>query len=784
MSAIRESTVPAIASHFGSHHAVQFYEKEEFLYDVVATFAADGLVAGEPVVIIATKDHCDGFLARLRERGFDCDKAGVTFVDAREALSSFMNGRSPDEHRFRTEIGGLIQRSAGASQKRVRMYGEMVDLLWRDGEAEAAIRLEELWNALAHRQSFSLLCAYPIGHFYKESDVRTFEEICDKHEHVFPTEAFPGAAAEDEREREIAALQQRAAALETEVAQRKELEKALRDALAARRRAEDQNAFLLDATSVLTSSLDYETRLTDLANLAVPRLADWCAVDVVRDDGTHHRVGLVHADPERAGAARSIAAVYRPEADHDPVARVIQTGVPKVVGSATDGDLVPMLNGPEHGNGFRAVSWLIVPMKLGYRTLGAMTLVAAESGRHYSDADVPLATELAHRAAIAIENARLYHFAQQANRAKDEFLATLSHELRTPLTAILGWAKMLTFGNLDAETIQTAIHTIERSARAQATLIDDLLDLSKIVTGKIVLRTELVDVATIVESAVQTLRLAADAKTITLDVAPLSERLVVKGDPTRLQQIVWNLLSNSVKFSESGQSVKVEIARVDGTVKITVRDEGSGITADFLPHVFEPFRQADGATTRMQSGLGLGLAIVKYLAELHGGRVTAASEGNGCGSTFTITLPLASQNVTQAEALGVGDDVDLRGASVLLVDDDADTRLVVSTILTRCGADVQTADSVDGARRLLLRERPSIIITDIAMPEKDGFALLDFVRMHGNEWRDLPVLALTAFSHAHMAERLRIAGFNAHITKPIDPVHFARVVADAIVRRA
>ncbi len=565
-------------------HSVQFYEKEEFLYGVVANYAADA----------------------------------------------------------------VIEQSLARGATRVCAYGEMVDLLWRDGKPDAAIRLEELWNDLAGRYEFSLLCAYQIGQFYSERDTPHFQAICDTHRHVFPTEGFSREASEDQQARSISLLQQRAAALEVEIARRKDLEKSLREALAARRRAEDQNAFLLDASTVLAGSLDYETRLTDLANLAVPRLADWCAVDVVRPDGSYYRVGIAHADPEH----HRIAAVYRPEGDRQPATRAIQTGQPQFAAQASDDDLAWIATGPEHLEflrGLRVQSWLVVPMRLGDRTLGALTLVAAESGRRYSEADLPLAMELAHRAAISIENARLYQMAQQSNRAKDEFLATLSHELRTPLTAIVGWAKMLTIGGLDPETIDTAIHTIERSARTQATLIDDLLDLSKIVTGKVTMRTQPVDIAPVIENAMQTLRLAADAKGITIDAAPCSERLVVKGDPTRLQQIVWNLISNSIKFSDAGQRVAVALRRDGDTAVITVSDDGRGISPEFLPHVFEAFRQADGTTTRSQGGLGLGLAIVKHLVELHGGDVSAKSGGHSLGSTFTVKLPLASQHSTNVE---------------------------------------------------------------------------------------------------------------------------------------
>ena len=371
------------------------------------------------------------------------------------------------------------------------------------------------------------------------------------------------------------------------------MEGALRDALAAGRKAEraarrtsDDNEFLLNATTALNRSLAYDERLRDVAELAVPRLADWCSVNAGSDEHGGERPAVACGDePANCG----------------------------------DG------------------SKLTVPMRVGDQPFGAITLVRAAG---FDDADVALATEFGRRAAVALENARLYHLAQEANRMKDQFLATLSHELRTPLTAILGWSRMLTQGGLDPETIRTACGTIERAARTQAALIDDLLDLSKVVTGKLALRNEPVELGAVIDGAMETLRLAAETKGIRLDVAPIADRAIVNGDPTRLQQIAWNLVSNAIKFSDAGGSILIAVERRNESARIIVRDEGRGIAAEFLPHVFEPFRQADGAITREHGGLGLGLAIVKYLAELHGGTVTASSAGEGQGATFVVTLPL------------------------------------------------------------------------------------------------------------------------------------------------
>jgi signal transduction histidine kinase len=593
-------------------HLVQFYDAEEFLFDVVGTFIADGLKNGEPVIVIATAEHRGGFEASVAEKGFDT--SGVLFLDARETMARFMAGPQPDEEQFMTALGGVLEQAmARAPKSRVRAYGEMVDLFWRDGNPDAAVRLEELWNDLGALYPFTLLCAYPIGNFYKESDASLFDDVCRTHGRVFPAESYDRGGSDDARLREIAALQQRAAALEAEIRYRREVERKLRAALD--------------------------------------------------------------------------------------------------------------------------------------------------------------------------ENARLYELAREINRTKDEFLATVSHELRTPLTAILGWARMLTLGSMDEKTTRTAIETIERSAKMQASLIDDLLDLSRIVTGKLALRSEPVDLGSVVDGAVQTLRLAAEARGIRIHVEECSRRCVVAGDTTRLQQIVWNLLSNAVKFSVAGGEVTVAIERDGGeTARLLVRDRGRGISSDFLPHVFEPFRQADGASTRSYNGLGLGLAIVKYLVELHGGTVTAVSDGDGAGATFTVTLPLATRLLRDEPLRATGEDVaDLTGATVFVVDDDADARDVIAAILRRCGAVAETFGSVERACMALGDRIPDVIVTDIAMPDQDGCALMQQMRASAAT-ADLPVVALTAVADPHTGERLRAAGFGAYLRKPVDPVEFSRIVADA--RRA
>jgi signal transduction histidine kinase len=309
------------------------------------------------------------------------------------------------------------------------------------------------------------------------------------------------------------------------------------------------------------------------------------------------------------------------------------------------------------------------------RTLGTITFAMAESGRVYSDRDLPLLEDLARRGAMAIDNSRLYQNAEAANRAKDEFLATLSHELRTPLTAILGWARLLRSGATDAKTQELAFETIERSARAQAELIDEILDISRIVTGKFELAVGPVDLLQLTRQILDSFRPAAEAKEITMELESSEPEIVMKGDPTRLKQVVWNLISNALKFSDPGATVAVKVEQREARVKLSVHDTGRGIDPEFLPHVWERFRQADSTTTRQFGGLGLGLSVVKHLVELHGGSVGVTSEGVGRGATFTVEFPVQPADVAEPAHPTPGPDASgaLAGRTMPVVGDPSGT---------------------------------------------------------------------------------------------------------------
>ena len=447
-------------------------------------------------------------------------------------------------------------------------------------------------------------------------------------------------------------------------------------------------------------------------------------------------------------------------------------------------------------------SLAIVPVR-SHDPLGAIGVYWAE-GRKATDREVALLEALADAAHIALINTRLYEQtkaareqAEEASRLKDEFLATISHELRTPLNAMLGWSRMLRSGKLDERTNERAVETIERNAIAQAQLIEDLLDVSRIISGKMRLDVQPVDLAPSIQAAIESVRLAADAKAIRLIVVLDPRAGTVSGDPTRLQQIVWNLLSNAIKFTPKGGQVQVRLERVNSHLELAVTDTGMGIRPDFLPNVFDRFRQADGTTTRTHGGLGLGLAIARHLVELHGGNISAVSDGEGQGATFTVRFPLMSVSEIKAipadlssrkhpnawEDMPFECPVALRGLRVLVVEDEPDGRRLLATILGRCHAEVLTVASAAEALDALERLSLDVLISDIEMPGEDGYSLIRKVRAKKDSlYRRIPAAALTA--HAAVADRMRAlsAGFDIHLPKPVEPAELVAVIASLASR--
>ncbi|MDX6269216.1 MAG: hypothetical protein QOD28_439 [Acidobacteriota bacterium] len=604
-----------------------------------------------------------------------------------------------------------------------------------------------------------------------------------------------------------------------------------------REQQEATQRFLVEASALLAASLDYETTLESLARLSVPFVADWCVVYVADDDGAIRPIAVTHG-----GDAEKIGRVWELERreNQNPgaatgVAKAIRTGQSELYAeipppgddaTATTSDDAAADDAAKNSdaataddaaagsdattasddvNRFRVarelglVSAMIVPLVARGGTLGAITFATAESGRRYGLSDLALAEDLAQRAAFAVDNARLYREAQEANRLKDEFLATLSHELRTPLTSILGWTNLLRSVKFDDATAARALETIERNARSQKQLVDDLLDASRIITGKLRLELKPTELKQVVESACEAARPAAQVKGIELGLALDRAASLVAGDAERLQQVVWNLLSNAVKFTPEGGRVEVRLERAGAQARISVTDTGEGIREEFLPYVFDRFRQADQTTTRTHGGLGLGLAIVRHLAELHGGTVAATSAGEGHGATFEVRLPLLEYTKrgealpgetehTHAGELAERQTV-LGGLRILIVEDEPDTRVLLGKALERFGATVQACELAEEALAALDADSFDCILSDIAMPGEDGYTFIEKLRARdaargdsGGGQSAIPAIAFTAYAREEDKQRALAAGFQMHLAKPIAPKELAEAVATVVGR--
>jgi signal transduction histidine kinase/CheY-like chemotaxis protein len=553
------------------------------------------------------------------------------------------------------------------------------------------------------------------------------------------------------------------------------------------RRQRDRATFLAEASHLLASSLDYQTTLEHVAQLAVRELADWCAIDI-HDDAGMRRLAVTHRDPEpRTEAIRRMSSYSPSRQRSGGIREVVRSGAPELVTrydwAAFESEY---RDEPEIVETFRQMgieSFITVPLTARGQHLGAITLVSADAQRLFDQHDLELGAELGRRAGYAIDNAMHYAAAQDANRAKDEFLITLSHELRTPMTATLGWASMLR-RDLSPETFQLAVETIERSSRAQAQLIDDILDVSRIVTGKLQLDVRPVSIRNVLEAAVDAIRPSAVAKQIALDLQVPSHPVVVVADPTRMQQVLGNILSNAVKFTPSGGRITTRLSEPeDGEVRVTISDDGIGIPRRFLPHIFERFLQADGGTSRAHGGLGLGLAIVKSLVELHGGSVQASSEGEGLGSTFTVILPAADIPLAPVLPPAAEKQDALEGIHILLVEDDPDTRMMLSTSLSSFGARVRAVGSVAAAIEWIRTSSPNVIVSDIGLTERDGYDLMLYVREDPSETtRALPAIALTAYASPEDRLRALASGFNYHVAKPVDAATMVRTILQATGR--
>jgi PAS domain S-box-containing protein len=557
-------------------------------------------------------------------------------------------------------------------------------------------------------------------------------------------------------------------------------------------------AFLANAAAVLSESLEYQRTLGAVARLAVPDIADWCAVDIIADDGKRERLAIAHVDPAKLEQVRAVERQYPADPNaRGGVAFVIRTGQPAMLEDVRPEQLTSAATDDEHRlllESLAVCSYMCVPLASPSGTFGAITFAFAESGRHYVKEDLNFAQEVAARASLAIENARAYRRTKEANRLKDEFLATLSHELRTPLNAILGYAQMLKIQMLKGQQASQAVDIVTRNAEGLRQIIDDVLDVSRIVAGKIRLNVKPTDLPAILRTAVATFRPAADAKGVTLEFEAERTGLIVSGDPDRLQQIAWNLLSNAVKFTPRGGRVHARIALVESNVELQIVDTGQGIDSEFLPHVFERFRQADSRFSRDHGGLGIGLSIVRELVQLHGGVVTVHSDGAGQGSTFVVRLPAmmdragrrrgsAKPGRRRRNERGMGRKKRLDGVRVLAVDDEADALELLRVVLESAGAVVKTAASGAQALDTLRRHRQDLLIADVGMPRMDGLTLVKTIRNTlPSPAKSIPAVALSAYARAEDRKTALASGFQEHVAKPFNPVQLVTALSSLVTR--
>jgi signal transduction histidine kinase len=549
-----------------------------------------------------------------------------------------------------------------------------------------------------------------------------------------------------------------------------------------RKRAEQDARFLASASVALAGLVDYQSTLQKVARLAVPEFADWCAVDMLDESGAVRRLAVAHVDPSKVELARDLYRRYPP----DPAAsygtfNILRTGQSEMTPEITDELLAATVRDPELLRILRELglrSYVAVPLSVRGRVLGVVTFVGAESGRRFDDTDLAVAEDLAHRAAVAIENARLYQAVREADRRKDEFLALLGHELRNPLAPIRNALNVLKLPGADAAITGRAQAMMERQVEHLVRLVDDLLDVSRIMRGKVELRREPVELATVVARAVETSQPVVDAEGHQLTVALPPEPLWVDGDLVRLAQVVSNLLNNAAKYTERGGQILLTAGREGSEAVLRVRDTGVGIAPELLPRLFDMFFQAERRTRESQGGLGIGLSLVRGLVELHGGSVEAHSAGPGQGSEFVVRLPLLARTEAaatpqpQAQVMPGG----LAPRRVLVVDDNVDAADSLAMLLRLEGQEVQVAYEGATALARAEAESPAIAFLDLGMPKMDGYELARAFRRHP-ALKGTVLVALTGWGQPEDRQRTREAGFDHHLVKPVESAALHRLLS-------
>lgn len=550
--------------------------------------------------------------------------------------------------------------------------------------------------------------------------------------------------------------------------------------ITARKRNEAALRFLAEASKVLGELLDVPSTLQKVAGLAVPEFADWCAVDMVEPDGSLRRTAVAHADPAKVELARQLHRRYRPAPSdgHGP-AHVQQTREPEMASDISDEMLTKVARDKEHLRLLRSLglrSYISVPLVARERVQGVLTFVTAESGRRLGPDDLRVAQDLAQRAAMTIENARLYGDLKQADRQKNEWIAMLAHELRNPLAPIRNALHVMKMPGARPDAVEQARQITERQVQQMVRLVDDLLDVSRIIRGRIELRLELVDLASVVARGVETAQPMIEAQGQQLIVSLPAEPILLEADATRLAQVVSNLLHNAAKFSERSGRIWLTAERERNVVVLRIRDEGAGIPSDLLPRVFDLFTQGDRSPERSQGGLGVGLTIVQKLVQLHGGVVTAHSAGPGAGSEFVIRLPSTAAETSRGERGVQEAAAPTARRRVLVVDDNVDAAESLGMILRLAGHEVTLAHHGPEALAVAEQTQPDVVILDVGLPGMNGHEVARRLRERPGS-RSALLIAVTGYGQEEDRARSLAAGFDEHLVKPVNPQELQKLLA-------
>jgi PAS domain S-box-containing protein len=693
-----------------SDHFVQFYENDEFLVDSITGFVAAALEGGNSSLVVATLEHRIAIQRNLTAAGVGIAAAieagRYVVLDAADTLAKFIVDGVPNERLFMEHFGGVMAKLAHGG-RRVHAFGEMVSLLWAEGNRHAAIRLEELWNELGKSHRFVLFCAYPLALFGDESHAVPFNGICACHTRVIPAESYADIDSADERLRAVTRLQQKAQALEAEIAHRTEVEKTL-----AKR--ERELADFLEHSTVGLHKVGPD------GTILWANRADYELLGYTFNEYVGHSIIEFHADP--GVVADMLDRLHRGETFKDFPARL----------RSKDGSIKHVL---------------------------VNSSACFENGK------------FAYTRCFTRDVTQQYLAEQalrEADRRKDHFLATLAHELRNPLAPIQQGLEVLRIDSRDERLREEAHSMMERQVQLLARLVDDLLDVTRIARDKMELRKEPVELADIVRNAVETSRPWVDSAGHHLSVTLPERPMFLDADPTRMAQVFSNLLNNSAKYTEGPQG-RIEIeARLDGSnAVVAVRDNGLGISRESLATVFDMFRQAEQSVERAQGGLGIGLALVRRLVELHGGTINAHSDGPGKGSEFTVRLPLSSTEAARVKTpLPPGDFAAVRHR-ILVVDDNKDAAHTLSMLLRVKGHQVRIATSGLQALQIAPEFLPQLILMDIGMPHPDGLETTRRLRKLPCG-QDVMIVALTGWGQPDDVRRSIDAGCSAHVVKPVE----------------